>query len=79
MTPRKPPVSDIQLFAIERIALAQQAILRAARLETGLFTTCLNEALDSTGNPVILMSAELAGDGGERGGPPAGRRRAAVV
>jgi hypothetical protein len=27
----------------ERMALSQQAILRAARLESGLFTTCLNE------------------------------------
>ena len=56
-------VNSQELFAIERIALAQQALLRAARLETGLFTTCLNESLDSTGNPVILMNAELAGDG----------------
>ncbi len=57
------PVNSQELFAIERIALAQQAILRAARLETGLFTSCLNEALDSTGNPMILMSQELAGNG----------------
>ena len=57
------PVNSQELFAIERIALAQQAILRAARLETGLFTTCLNEALDSDGNPVFLMNKELAGDG----------------
>ena len=35
------PVNFQELFAIERIALTQQAILRAARLETGLFTTCL--------------------------------------
>ena len=57
------PVNSQELFAIERIALTQQAILRAARLETGLFTTCLNEALDPAGNPVILMNPELAGDG----------------
>ena len=57
------PVNSQELFAIERIALAQQAILRAARLETGLFATCLNEVLDSPGNPVLLMSADLAGDG----------------
>ena len=57
------PVNSQELFAIERIALAQQAILRAARLETGLFTTCLNEALDTDGNPTILMNKELAGDG----------------
>jgi hypothetical protein len=57
------PVNSQELFAVERMALAQQAILRAARLEAGLFTSCLNEALDSTGDPVILMSPELAGDG----------------
>src|SRR5689334_2077142 len=33
------PVNPQELFAIERIALAQQSLLRAARLETGLFTT----------------------------------------
>src|ERR1041384_7666426 len=31
------PVNSQELFAIERIALAQQALLRAARLEAGLF------------------------------------------
>ncbi|HUI56657.1 MAG TPA: hypothetical protein VLY04_16890, partial [Bryobacteraceae bacterium] len=33
------PVNSQELFAIERIALAQQALLRAAALESGLFTT----------------------------------------
>ncbi len=57
------PVNSQELFAIERIALAQQSLLRAARLEFGLLTTCLNEALDESGNPVFLMSKELAGGG----------------
>jgi hypothetical protein len=57
------PVNSQELFALERVALAQQTILRAARLEAGLFTTCLNEAFDNTGNPVVLMNEELAGDG----------------
>jgi hypothetical protein len=57
------PVNSQELFALERMALAQQAILRAARLEAGLFTTCLNESLDSSGNSIIPMSRELAGDG----------------
>ena len=35
------PVNSQELFALERIALTQQALLRAARLESGLFTTCL--------------------------------------
>ncbi len=57
------PVNSQELFAIERLALTQQAILRAARLETGLFTTCLNEVLDSSGTPFFLMNKELVGDG----------------
>jgi hypothetical protein len=53
------PVNSQELFAVERIALAQQALLRAARLEAGLFTTCLSEALDPTGKPIFLLPAEL--------------------
>jgi hypothetical protein len=45
------------------MALAQQTILRAARLESGLFTACLNEAMDPLGKLFIPMSQELAGDG----------------
>jgi hypothetical protein len=56
------PVNSQELFAIERIALAQQAILRAARLEAGLFTTCLNETLDSRGDALVLMHPDLVGD-----------------
>jgi hypothetical protein len=57
------PVNSQELFAIERIALAQQAMLRIARLESGLLTTCLNEALDTSGLLFFPMSKELAGDG----------------
>ncbi len=39
------PVKSQELFAVERIALAQQALLRSATLETGLLTACLNETL----------------------------------
>src|SRR5438876_11278542 len=56
------PVNSQELFAIERIALSQQALLRAARLEAGLFTTCLNEALDPSGRPFFPMTQELTGD-----------------
>ena len=56
------PVNSQELFAIERIALAQHALLRCARLESGLFTTCLNEALDRTGNPIVPMTEDLVGD-----------------
>src|SRR5580692_11364715 len=57
------PVNSQELFALERMALAQQAILRAARLESGLFTCSLNETLDGDGHPFTPMSKELAGDG----------------
>jgi hypothetical protein len=43
------PVNSQELFALERIALAQQAILRAARLEAGFFSNCLGESLDTRG------------------------------
>src|SRR5580704_9167716 len=57
------PVNSQEVFALERMALAQQAILRAARLESGLFTCSLNETLDGDGHPFTPMSKELAGDG----------------
>jgi hypothetical protein len=57
------PVNSQELFALERMALTQQAMLRAARLESGLFTTCLDTALDADGNPFVAMSPELAGNG----------------
>ena len=57
------PVNSQELFAIERIALTQQAILRAARLEAGLFSSCLNEFLDGSGNPMFPPSPELDGIG----------------
>src|SRR5437899_6770682 len=44
------PVNSQELFALERMALAQQDILRAARLEAGLFTACLDQALDHNGH-----------------------------
>jgi hypothetical protein len=56
------PATAQELFALERIALAQQALLRAARLEAGLFTSCLNDALDASGQPFFPMSQELVGD-----------------
>ena len=57
------PVNSQEMFAIERMALTQQAMLRAARLESGLFTNCLDIALNDNGTPIALMSRELAGDG----------------
>src|SRR5579863_10402 len=57
------PVNSQEIFALERMALSQQAILRAARLESGLFTTSLNETLDANDRPFTPMSKELAGSG----------------
>lgn len=57
------PVNSQEMFALERMALAQQAILRAARLEVGLFTACLNETLDCQDEPRFFMDKRLVGDG----------------
>ncbi len=59
------PVNSQELFAIERMALAQNAILRAARLESGLFTMCLDECLEPTTDelkPWRGLSPELVGN-----------------
>ena len=57
------PVNSQEVFALERMALAQESIFRAARLESGLFTTCMNETMDSQNQPYHPMSRELVGDG----------------
>ena len=57
------PANSQELFALERVALAQHAILRGARLESGFFTTCLDQSLDRAGEPIRFMDPILAGDG----------------
>ena len=57
------PANSQELFALQRMAISQQAILRAARLESGLFTTCLNETLDANDYPCLPMNDQLVGDG----------------
>ena len=57
------PVNSQEIFALERAAVAQQAILRGARLESGLFTTCLDEFFDNGGEPIRLLNTVIAGDG----------------
>ncbi len=56
------PVNSQELFAIERIALAQQSLVRTYtyRLESGLFTTCLAKALDRN---CLAPTRELDDDG----------------
>src|SRR6202142_82477 len=57
------PVNSQELFALERMALAHQGLLRVARLESGLFASCLNETLDpADGRPFIPMAKDLIGD-----------------
>jgi hypothetical protein len=53
------PVNSQELFAVERIALAQQAILRAARLEAGFFSLCLGESFDCSGQFRMPMNSQL--------------------
>jgi hypothetical protein len=53
------PVNSQELFAVERIALTQQALLRAARLEAGLFTACLNEVPDLPDKPIMTLDPEM--------------------
>src|SRR5450756_1119150 len=54
----QPPNSQ-ELFAIERIALSQQALLRVERLHEGISTTFLNEALSGDGKPLMGISDSL--------------------
>ena len=56
------PVNSQELFAVERVALAQLSLLRCAAMEAGLFTTCLDDAMESPAHPFILRNPELTGD-----------------
>ena len=56
------PVNSQERIAVERIALAQHAMFRAARLEAGLFTNCLNEAIGLRDRPRIPMDPDLVED-----------------
>jgi hypothetical protein len=56
---RYQPADSQELFAVERIALAQQALLRAERLHSGIFTTCLNEVISADDRPMVGISPDL--------------------
>src|ERR1019366_7471347 len=56
------PVNSQELFALERVALAQQAILRAARLESGFLSNCLSESFGANGQPRFPMKPQLTAD-----------------
>ena len=51
-------------FAVVRLEELQEiAHLRGARLESGFFTTCLDQSFDRAGEPIRLMDPAIAGDG----------------
>jgi hypothetical protein len=53
------PVNSQELFAVERIALAQQTLLRVERLHSGMFTVCLNECITADGRTLVGISSHL--------------------
>jgi len=60
------PANAQELFAVERIAITEHAMNRAARLEAGTFTICLNDVLNLREPPLMEMDPEMYG-GGEPG------------
>jgi len=60
------PTNGQELIAVERIAVTQQSMNRAARLEAGTLTTCLNDVLSLRERPYMEMDPEMYG-GGEPG------------
>ena len=60
------PTNGQELIAVERIAVTQQSMNRAARLEAGTLTTCLNDVLNLRERPLMEMDPEMYG-GGEPG------------
>ncbi len=60
---RYQPIDAEEMFAVERIALAKLAILRAARLEAGMFTNALNDSLnDNNVTPFVSLHPALEQD-----------------
>jgi phosphoribosylformylglycinamidine synthase PurS subunit len=57
------PVNSQELIALEHMALAQHKMFRAARFGSGIFTNCLDTALNDNGTPFRPMHPDLVGDG----------------
>jgi hypothetical protein len=57
------PVNSQELFAIETMAIAQQEMRRVSRLGSGIFTVCLDMALNDDGSAITPMTPALVGDG----------------
>ena len=49
------PANSQELFSLERLAIAQQDLMRCNRLVNGFYTASLNEALDPDGRPLRLL------------------------
>src|SRR6266704_899360 len=56
------PVNSQEMFALEQMALAQQTMFRAARLESGFFTNCLDNYINANDVPISPMSPVLTAD-----------------
>jgi hypothetical protein len=56
------PVNSQELFAVERIALAQLSILRCAALEAGLHADAMNECYTPGNFPVKALNDEVIRD-----------------
>ena len=56
------PANSQETFAVERIVLAQQALLRAERLHSGMFTICLNQTVTADDRPFTAISPILVND-----------------
>ncbi|MGO9969954.1 MAG: hypothetical protein ACLPY2_22050 [Bryobacteraceae bacterium] len=60
------PINSQEMLAIERAAMAQSSIFRSYRLESGIFTACLNESLDRrSDNVLITMTPDMVGPTGK--------------
>ena len=53
------PVNSQELFALDQMAIRQQAMLRSARFESGLFSACLSEALGPDGSPRFPLNEDV--------------------
>ena len=53
------PANSQELYAVERIALAQAALLRCAQMEVGFHTMALNETINIAGMPHTLLTDQL--------------------
>ena len=57
------PANPQEMAALDRMAIAQQSILRTYRLEAGLCASAMNEFCDGRGDLTLIMNAEFVGDG----------------